>query len=107
MVPRENRLPHKELLGRGYQEVATPYFLIKVRHNSLIKNRFSVVIGVSAVKKAAQRNFLRRQAKSALLSIPQKGFDIFIILRSRATLSRKHIFQKALDRAITSLIPHP
>jgi len=106
MVPKENRLPYEELCGRGYQEMATPYFLIKARPNSLAKNRFSVIISTSVVKKAAKRNFLRRQVKSAFLNIPQKGFDLFIILRSRAAFSQKHIFQEALNKAITSLIPH-
>lgn len=106
MVPRELRLPYKEFRVRGYQEMATPYFSVKIRPNSLKKNRFGIIVGTSSVKSAARRNFLRRQAKSVFFTVPQKGFDLLVVLRPHATLPQKRVFRKALSDAITSLISH-
>jgi ribonuclease P protein component len=105
MIPRASRLPYEEFRARGYREMATPYFSVKVRKNSLRKNRFGIVIGVAAIKSAARRNFWRRQAKSVFLEMPQRGMDVLIILHSRVALPVKSIFRKSLGDAIISLLP--
>ena len=105
MVAPKSRLPYEEFRTHGYREVATPYFSVKARRNSLKQNRCGVIVSVSSAKKAVRRNFLRRQAKSTLLKIPQEGFDFFVVVRRRAALSPKNIFKKELHTAITSLIP--
>lgn len=104
MASRKSRLPHEEFSTRGYREVATPYFLMRARKNSLRENRIGVIIGVSSVKSATRRNFWRRQVKSVLAEVLQKGFDFLIIIRRPAALSRKSIFRKALNEAASSLI---
>jgi ribonuclease P protein component len=103
MISRVSRLPYEEFRLRDYREIVTPYFSVKVRRNSLGKNRFGIVIGIAAVKSAARRNFWRRQAKSVFLEASQKGIDVLIILRPRAMLPVKSIFRKTLADAIASL----
>jgi ribonuclease P protein component len=104
MLPQKHRLPYKEFRVRGYQEVATPYFLVKARRNPTKENRFGVVIGVSSVKSAARRNFWRRQSKSVFLAVPQEGLDLLVIFRPHTKLPSKNVFQKSLSEAIASLI---
>jgi ribonuclease P protein component len=103
MVPKKSHLPFEELRARGYREVATPYFLARARQNSSKKNRLGVVISASSAKNAARRNFWRRQIKSIFLEAQQKNFDLVVVLRPRATLITKHVFQKTLRDTIISL----
>jgi ribonuclease P protein component len=103
MISRVSRLPYEEFRSRDYREIVTPYFSVKVRRNSLGKNRFGIVIGIAAVKSAARRNFWRRQAKSVFLEMSPKGIDVLIILRSHVALPVRNIFRKTLADAIESL----
>ena len=80
-----------------------PCLSVKAKKNSLGKNRLGVIVGVSSVKNAACRNLLRREAKSILLTVPQKEFDLLVVLRSGAALLPKRTFQKKLSDAIVSL----
>jgi len=104
MLPPKSRLPYEEFRVRGYREVATPYFSIKVKKNSTGENRFGVVVGVSSIKSAARRNFWRRRAKSVLVATPVKGFDVLVIFRSRVETLSLDVFRKMLSGAISSLI---
>jgi ribonuclease P protein component len=103
MVSKTSRLPYKEFRERGYREITMPGLSVKVKKNSLGKNRLGVIVGVSSVKNATRRNLLRREAKSILLTVPQKEFDLLVILRSGAALLPKRTFQKKLSDAIVSL----
>ena len=106
-MSRKYHLPHEEFRARGYLETTTPYFSLKARQNSLKRYRLSVVIGAASIKRAAQRNFWRRQVKSVFLESPQKNFDFLVVLRPHATPPSKRVFRKKLNEAIISLTSQP
>jgi ribonuclease P protein component len=92
-------LPSVEFHARGYQNIRTPYFLLKVRRNGMLRNRIGVVISVAAVKSAVRRNFWRRQVKSLLAkATPSK--DIIVILSPRVNTLTKEQFKKELLQSL-------
>ncbi len=104
MVPKGSRLPHDEFRARGYKNIATPYFSVKIKKNSLKINRIGIVIGAAAIKSAVRRNFLRRQVGVVLSEIPQKGIDFLVIMRPHQGRPAKKSIQESLRDATASLL---
>ena len=104
MISRGSRLPYDEFRARGYRQITTLHFLVKAKRNLLKKNRFGFVASAASIKKATQRNFWRRQAKTAFLKIPPKGLDLLMILRRSAPLSDKSVIHMELNKTISTLI---
>lgn len=102
MLAQKNRLPREGYRGRGYSTVATPFFSLKAKNNSLETSRIGVVVGLSVDKRATRRNFWERQVKTQLLGLANLNKDFVVIIFPRVnSLTRKQFieeFQKALKK---------
>ena len=101
MIPQKARLPREEFEARGYRRAATPYFALKFKENTLDGNRIGVVVGKSVDKRATRRNFLERQAKSALMKLPAIGRDMILMVSPRANVLSREEFQKEMKKILT------
>ena len=106
MLPRSSRLPYSELNARGYRTIRTPYFSLKIRTNSLPRNRIGVVIGVAAEKSAVRRNFWKRQAKAILGKQPvgsgaSAGKDFVVIFSKKIKEITKDVFEGEILKTLS------
>jgi ribonuclease P protein component len=103
MLPLKNRLPRQEFRVRGYRTVTTPFFSLKNKENSVHVNRFAVVVGKSVDKRATQRNFWERQAKTQFLKAPNLSRDFILTIFPRvASLSRLQ-FAEEIKRTLKKI----
>lgn len=105
-MSKSSSLPYAEFKARGYRMARTPYFSVKVRSNSLHKNRIGAIVTVAAVKSAVRRNFWKRQVKNLLSGKDvQNGMDILVIFSSRVASLTKKGFAEELLKAVGGLSP--
>lgn len=95
MIPSRSRLPRTEFSSRAYGTVKTPYFSLKAKENPKRTMRIGVIVGKAVHKTAAERNFLKRQAKAILTSARAKK-DIMVIIAPAARSLTKSEFKKEL-----------
>ena len=100
MLPKKNRLPREAFRARGYRAVATPFFSIKIKNNTLGGNRIGVIIGKSVDKRATRRNFLERQTKSLLLKMPDNREDVIVTIFPKANLLFKKQFAEEIKKTL-------
>jgi ribonuclease P protein component len=107
MIPQKSRLPRDGFRARGYRIFSTPYFSLKVKKNSLPTNRIGVIVGKSVDKRATQRNFWERQAKTQLLlaptlasDAPLGGKDLALMIFPKVRALTKADFIKELQKTI-------
>jgi len=62
--------------------------------------RIGVVVGKAVHKTAAERNFLKRQAKAILLSSPRNNKDIMVLIAPAARSLTKSEFKKELLKVL-------
>jgi ribonuclease P protein component len=103
MTSRIYRLPGEEFRAKGYRTISTPFFLLKVKKNSLTRFRVGVVVGKSVNKSAAKRNFWKRQVKEGFSANPLPGHDMLMMLSPNAGGLTKKQFQEALAKAIVKI----
>lgn len=106
MIPRASRLPSREFTARDYATLRAPYFLLKTRRNRLSVNRLGIVIGNTAIARAADRNFWRRRIKQSFLEIPGKGFDILVVFYPKTKLPSVAIFKETTRDVFLSALLH-
>jgi ribonuclease P protein component len=94
------RLPHAEFLKKGYRVIRTPFFLVKTTPNNLKTHRIGIVVSKSAIKKAVDRNFWKRQARIQLVRLSGKPSDILLILNSKILSLTKSQFSQELKKII-------
>jgi ribonuclease P protein component len=103
MIPRTGRLPSDEFRARGYRTVTTPFFSLRVKKNSLDKNRIGVVIGLAVDKRAVKRNFWKRQAKFQLMRLSHAGKDFLVVFFPKIKQLTKTEFAVELKKALEKL----
>ncbi len=103
MLARRQRLPAKEFPQRGSLSLRSAFFSVKASDNSWPYNRFAVVIGKSAVKKATRRHYLKRIVVSWLAQKPNKGKDILILVQKPAEGATKAMINEGLEKTLTPL----
>ena len=83
MFKRQNRLPR----GIGFFNssfFSTPNFILKVKKNGLIVNRFGIVVSKKIDKRAVVRNRIKRMLREILVGLNSEmtpGHDILFIAR--------------------------
>jgi ribonuclease P protein component len=100
MLPAKNRLPREEFRARGWRTVTTPFFSLKTKQNDVGVNRFAVVVGKSVDKRATQRNFWERQAKTQLLKAPKSSKDFIVIIFPRVASLSKLQFEQEMKKVL-------
>src|ERR1700722_15694468 len=100
MIPRMSRLPSDEFRAHGYRTVTTPFFSLRVKKNSLEKNRMGVVIGLVVDRRAVKRNFWKREAKVQLLRIPILSKDFLVVFSPNIKQLTKTEFARELSVAL-------
>lgn len=103
MLPLKNRLPRQEFRARGYRTVTTPFFSLKTKENAVGVNRIGVVIGKSVDKRATQRNFWERQAKSNFLKAPNLSKDFILTIFPRIASLSKQQFAEEMEKTLKTL----
>jgi ribonuclease P protein component len=103
MIPVKFRLPSGGFKAAGYRAVRTPHFSLKFKDNGTGVNRIGVVVGKSVDKRAVRRNFLERQAKTALLKAPQDGKDLIITLFPKTNALTKKEFTNELKKILNTI----
>ena len=106
MLPKKNRLRLQSNFQKVYQEkrsVANKIFIIYYKANDVGDVRFGFSISKKVLRRAHERNLLRRRLHALLrerLLACKKGYDIIIIARKGVeVLSYKEI-EKNLDHII-------
>ena len=85
MLPKINRLKKEKEFKKVYRfgrKAKFYYFIIRYNKNNLRESRFGIVTPASKVKKATQRNFIKRRITEIIranLNKIQKGYDIVIL----------------------------
>ena len=74
MLAKKYRLPVQTVIGKKGKDMRFPNFLIKIFSSSNIYSRFGVVLKKGTVKKASDRNRIRRAIFDAI-RIRQKDFE--------------------------------
>lgn len=101
MISKTRRLPRSEFKAHGYKTIRTPFFSLKTKKNSLFVNRIGVVIGKSVDKRATQRNFWERQAKTELSKLPDRGDDIILIIFPAVSALTKEKFHLEIKKSLS------
>lgn len=89
MLPRLNRLSRQKDFAAIFGQPAVRsdgYWILKYAENQKDFSRFAVVIGARVIKRATERNRLRRQVAEILrchLDRVAKGRDIALILKRK------------------------
>jgi ribonuclease P protein component len=96
MLSKRSRLPREEFRAGRYVAITTPYFSLKARPNDGKHSRIGVIVSTAVDKRATRRNFLKRQAKAALLSIPDAPYDFLAIIFPKVNTLKKNQLRMVL-----------
>ena len=78
--------------------------MLKAKENGGTAKRIGIVAGVSVNKKAAKRNFWKRQAREALGGAGvAPGKDLLIIISPKVNAATKKQFREAVVKAAARL----
>lgn len=100
MLSRAARLPRSEFRARGYRNIRTPYFTLKVKKNGTNAARVGVVVPKAVDARATRRNFLKRQVKTAAVRGKIGTNDMLFILAPGITALTKKKLQLELEKSI-------
>lgn len=101
MLSKNLRLPTEEFRAGSYCTIRTPYFLLKIKKNTMGNVRIGVVVSVAVSKSAAKRNFWKRQVKTILLATAKKeARDILVIISPKVSDLTKKQFREKLTSAL-------
>ena len=101
MLAKSNRIP-KEDIAKTVKKKGSgdKFFTVKFSQNALGSARFSFVVSSKILKKATERNLLKRRAREIIrrnLENIKKGYDIvFIFSKEALELSYKELEEKIL-----------
>jgi ribonuclease P protein component len=103
MIKKENRLNKKKDIENVLKNGKSFYndlIVIKVLKNSLLKNRFCIIISAKISKKSVDRQKIRRRIKYIILtnkSLFKKGFDCLIMVKKDLSLISYSDLKNVLD----------
>lgn len=103
MLAKRQRLPAKEFPQRGSFSLRSTLFSVRASNNGWPYNRFAVVIGKSAVKKATRRHYLKRLIVAWLIQKPNRGKDILVLVQKPAEGATKTIINEDLEKTLKPL----
>lgn len=105
MFNRQNRLPR----GIGFynsRNFPTTLFVLKVKENGLIVNRFGIVVSKKIDKRAVVRNRIKRMLRQILVDLNKEmtiGHDMLFIVRigiiNKNNDQTKIIIRQILEKA--------
>ncbi len=108
MLARKYKFSVREFSGNSPTVFSGRWITVKAHKNDISHNRVNVVVGRGAIKKASQRNFVKRVAldvtkdKSGFFRDRNNSKDILIIIKSASGLDelwRKELI-KELGEAV-------
>lgn len=95
MLEKKYRLPWGASFDNS-RYFSAPFFIAKVKSNTLLLNRFGVIISKKIDKKAVVRNRIKRLIYSVIGELQQstkQGYDILFIIRKNAVgKTRKELY---------------
>lgn len=100
MLAKKYRLPWKIRLEKKALFFSSYLFNARVRQNSLLYNRYAVLVGKIIDKRAAVRNRIRRLIYTAIEELfdkSQKGLDFLFIIKKTALGKDKKDFLAAIN----------
>ena len=106
MLPKKNRLRRQSNFQKVYQEkrsVANKIFIIYYKENDVGDVRFGFSISKKVLRRAHERNLLRRRLHVLLrerLLTYKKGYDVIIIARKGVEVLSYQEIGKNLDHII-------
>lgn len=108
MLPKVFRIS-KAALARNTRpatHVTTPHFVLRIKKNELTHPRVSVVVSKKVDKRAVGRNFLRRQAYTAISPLlpSLSGYDIVISVKKTGETLSVGAVQQELTPALASYL---
>lgn len=102
MFKRENRLVAGVKFKNSYSN-SSLQFVLKVRKNGLLLNRFGIVVSKKIDKRAVVRNRIKRMFRSFLLDLNKNmvlGHDILFIVEIGILSKKKEETQLAIKSAL-------
>lgn len=91
MFKREFRIP-KGLRFNNTRLLSTPFFLLKIKKNGLLLNRFAVIVSKKIDKRAVVRNKIRRIINSCIKDLSEnlkQGWDFLFIVKKAVVGKRR------------------
>lgn len=108
MLAKKYRLPVQTAVGKKGKETHFPDFLIKIFPNSLTHPRFGVILKKGVVKKAVDRNRIRRTVFDAIRNSENfaalPNLDVMIIAGKPVVQMKKEILISRIQSAISAII---
>jgi len=98
MLIEKYRLPWGIRLDNN-RSFSTPFFITKVKPNTLLFNRFGVIISKKIDKRAVVRNRIKRLIYSIIEELYKNikpGYDIIILIRKNAVGKTRKDFYLAI-----------
>ena len=102
MFKKENRLVRGVRFNNSYS-FSVPQFVLKVRKNGLLLNRFGIVVSKKIDKRAVVRNKIKRIFRNALLNLNKNmilGHDILFIVKIGVLNKTKEEIQLSIKRTL-------
>ena len=102
MFKTENRLVSGVRFKNSYS-FSVPQFVLKVRKNGLLLNRFGIVVSKKIDKRAVVRNKIKRTFRYALVDLNKNmtsGHDILFIVKVGTISEKKEEIQLAIKNAL-------
>ncbi len=101
MLAKKYRLPIQTAIGKKGKEMRFQDFLVKIFSSNLPYSRFGIILKKGAIKKASDRNRIRRAIFDAI-RIRQKDFslpnsDLLIITGSRISGAATEEIRKEIN----------
>ncbi|MBU1024055.1 ribonuclease P protein component [bacterium] len=92
-------------MSRNGRRYGSDFFQLRILANFLELNRLGIVIPMKAVRKAVERNRIRRMVKESLRTLPvelKMGFDIVIMVRSKPDVDKMQFVQDSIVKLLKS-----
>lgn len=108
--PRQHRLlspsQFKPLFDQPKWRASSQHFLLLVSENGLAAPRLGIVIGKRRVKRAVDRNLLRRLMRESFRhrSVDLAGLDIVVLVRADLRDPDKRLIAEELGKVWTKLL---
>lgn len=108
--PRQHRLlspsEFKPLFDQPQWRASSQHFLLLVSENGLAAPRLGIVIGKRRVKRAVDRNLLRRLLRESFRhrSVELTGLDVVVLVRADLRHPDKRLISEELGKVWTKLL---
>ena len=98
MLKRKFRIP-KGIRFNNSSLLSSPLFILKIKKNGLLFNRFAIIVSKKIDKRAVVRNRIRRIISSCLEELYnelKQGKDMIFIVKKEAVDKSREIFFKEI-----------